>query len=65
MTARGVDVAERLPFPLSGRPQCVERPDLECLDECEYGIAGPCLRDLVDEPGMAARGVPLRGRVAA
>jgi hypothetical protein len=57
MTARGVDVAERLPFPLSRRPQCVKRPDLECLDECEYGIAGPCLRGLVDEPGMTARGV--------
>jgi hypothetical protein len=27
-----------------GPPVCAKQPDLRCLPECEYGLAGPCVR---------------------
>jgi hypothetical protein len=35
----------RLPFPLSGQPPCAKHPSQNCLSGCEFGIAGPCLRE--------------------
>ena len=33
------------PFPLSGQPPCAKHPDSPCLDGCEFGFVGPCLRE--------------------
>ena len=47
------DKGDALPPALYGRPACVRHPELLCRQECEYGLAGPCVRD-----AMAASDIP-------
>lgn len=30
--------------PFFGTPHCATLPDKLCVEECEYGLAGPCIR---------------------
>jgi hypothetical protein len=44
-----------LPFPLSGRPRCAKHPELECTENCEYGIVGPCGHDADGDAPVSER----------